>query len=157
MTRRRLYALLPLGCAAMLAATPATAFPAAVIGVIAVAAAVGVSSSQQPHEAWEYTDKYGWVGGSREDVSAVDSPLRSTPGTSQAVVSACRDALMSKAQRYDLASLEAVSGGKQVRAKGRIIAPLQVRATYKINGVHEVKRTTVRCEVDRAGRVISTS
>jgi len=65
--------------------------------------------------------------------------------------------LISNAQRFDLASLEAVSGGRQLRINGRIIAPLDVCAIYKINGVHEVKRSKVRCEVDRAGRVVATS
>lgn len=148
--------LLPLGLAATLVVSPAVASPAAIIGVLAVATAVGVSASQQPYEDWEYTENYGWVGGPREEVTAVDTPLRTNPGTSQGVISACRDALMSHAQRFDVTSLEVVSGGKQSRSGGRIIAPLDVRAIYKINGVHEVKRSKVRCVVDRAGRVIAT-
>lgn len=150
------FLLAPLGLAALLTATPASASPAAIIGVIAIATAVGVSASQQPYEAWEYTDKYGWVGGSHEDVSTVDLPLRATPGK-RSIINACREALMSTAQSHDLASLEAVSGGKQIKVNGRTIALLDVRAIYKINGVHEVKRSKVRCEVDRAGRVTKTS
>jgi hypothetical protein len=142
--------------AAVSIATPAAASPAAIIGVLAVATAVGVSASQQPYEDWEYTEKYGWVGGPREEVTAVDIPIRPQPGTSQAVISVCRDALTTHAQRYDLASLEVVSGGKQSRSNGSIVAPLDVRAIYKINGVHEVKRSKVRCVIDRVGRVIAT-
>jgi hypothetical protein len=117
----------------------------------------GVSASQQPYEDWEYTERYGWVGGPRDEVTAVDTPLRPNPGTSPGVISACRDALMSHAQRFDVASLEVVSGGKQLRSNGRIIAPLDVRAVYKIHGVHEVKRSKVRCVIDRAGRVTAPS
>ena len=149
--------LLPLGLAATLVVTPLAASPAAIIGVIAVATAVGISASQQPYEDWEYTEKYGWVGGLREEVTAIDTPLRPSPGTSQQVINACRDALMSHAQRFDVASLEVVSGGKQSRSNGRIIAPLDVRAVYKIHGVHEVRRSKVRCTVDRQGRVIATT
>ena len=158
MSKSKNYLLAWASLAALLGATPATASPAlAVIGVVALAAAVGISSNQQPYEAWEYTEKHGWVGGAHDEVSNVDLPLRAVPGTSPTVVSVCRDALISNAQRFDLASLEAVSGGRQLRIKGRIIAPLEVRAIYKINGVHEVKRSKVRCEVDRAGRVVATS
>ena len=149
--------LLPLGLAASLAVTPVAASPVAIIGVLAVATAVGISASQQPYEDWEYTDRYGWVGGARDEVTAVDTPLRSSPGTSQRVIDACRDALMSHAQRFDVASFEVVSGGRQYRSNGRITAPLDVRAIYKINGVHEVKRTKVRCVLDRGGRVIAIS
>ena len=73
------------------------------------------------------------------------------------IVSACRDAIAKNAQNYDLASLEAVGAGRQARVNGRTVAPLEVRAVYRVHGVHEVKRTTVRCEIDRGGRVLSTS
>ena len=72
-------------------------------------------------------------------------------------MSACRDAIAKNAGRYDVASLEAVSAGKPTRVKGRTVVPVEVRAVYKVRGVHEVKRSTVRCEVDRAGRVVATS
>ena len=138
--------------------TPAFAFPALIIGIGAVAvAAVGISASHQPYEAWQYTEKYGWVGGAREQISALELPLPSRPGTSKQVVSACRDAPMRTAHRYDLVSLEAVSGGKPMRLSGRLIAPLDVRAIYKERGVHEVRRSKVRCEVDKAGRVVATT
>jgi hypothetical protein len=64
---------------------------------------------------------------------------------------------MRLAQRHDVASLEVVSDGKQVRVNGRTIAPLEVRAIYRVRGVHEVTRSKVRCELDRAGRVIATT
>ena len=54
--------------AAILVGTPAAASPALIIGIAAVATAIGVSASQQPHDAWAYTDKYGWVGGADADV-----------------------------------------------------------------------------------------
>jgi hypothetical protein len=154
---RRLHLLVTVGVATMLTAQPVVASPAVVLGVVAVSTAIAISATQQEHEAWEYTDKHGWVGGAREHVATVDAPLRSKPGTSRRVVDACRDALQKNAERFDLASLEAVGAGKQVRLKGRIVAPLEVRAIYKVRGVHEVKRSKVRCEVDRAGRVIATS
>jgi hypothetical protein len=153
---RRSY-VAPLGLAALLAATPVAASPALIFGAIALATAVGVSASQQPYEAWEYTGKYGWVGGARADVSALEHPLRSIPGTSPSIVSACRDALMRLAQPHDVAFLEVVSAGKPQSVNGRRMAPLEVRAIYRVRGVHEVKRSKVRCEVDRGGRVVTTS
>ena len=181
---RRPYFLVTVGVAAMLATAPVQAAPL-VIGLFA-AGAVGLAfaanrqtSSQQQspvmsyapmpadraaspaprpvrHAVWAYTDKYGWVGGAREDVSALNTPLAPKPGTSQRLVSACRDAIARTAEPYNVASLEAVSAGKQTRVNGRTVAPIEVRAIYKIQGVHEVKRSTVRCEVDRGGRVIAT-
>ena len=99
----------------------------------------------------------GWVGGARADVSTVEYPLAPRSGTSQSIVRACRNALMQRAQPYDLASMEVVGNGKPRRLRGRAIAPLDVRAIYRIRGVHEVIRSTVRCEIDRAGRVIATT
>ncbi len=155
---RRSFLCAPVALLAVLLATPVVASPALLVGLLAAAAvSVGISASQQPHEAWEYTDKYGWVGGAREEVGTVDVPLVRKAGTSAAVVRVCRDAILRNAQQFDLASLEAVSAGKQQRVRGRIIAPLDVRAIYRVRGVHEVKRSTIRCEIDRAGRVISTT
>ena len=154
---RQVSVLTPVCMAAILVATPAAASPALIIGVAAVAAAVAVSASQQPHEAWAYTDKYGWVGGAEADVASVDAPLQSKSGPSRRLIDACREALISTGKRYDLAELEIGGAGKQFRVNGRLIVPLDVRAIYRVNGVHEVKRSKIRCELDRAGRVVSTS
>jgi hypothetical protein len=59
----KLSNIAPLSLAALLIATPAAASPALILGAVALATAVGVSASQQPYEAWQYTEKYGWVGG----------------------------------------------------------------------------------------------
>ena len=149
--------VVPLGLAAVLVATPVAASPALIRGAVALATAVGVSASQQPYEAWRYTATHGWVGGARDDVSSVEHPLSAKPGTSRSIVSACRDALMRVAQPHDLASLEVVGDGRAGRLKGRTVAPLEARAIYRVRGVHEVRRTKVRCEIDRAGRVIATT
>ena len=146
----------PLSLAAMLVTTPVTASPALIVIAAALATGVGVSASQQPYETWQYTSTYGWVGGARDDVATVERPLSPKSGTSQSIVSACRDALMRLAQPYDVASMEVVGDGKARRVNGRTIAPLDVRAIYRVRGVHEVTRSKVRCEVDRAGRVIAT-
>jgi len=134
------------------------ASPAVVIGLItagAVGAALIVSVSKSG-DAWAYTPEHGWVGGSPRDVSTLSTPLAAR-GTSSRIVSACRDAIAANAQRYDMASLEAVATGAPRRVNGRIIAPLEVRAIYRVRGVHEVRRSLVQCEVDRAGRVVATS
>ncbi len=154
---KRVSVLAPVCMAAILVAAPVAASPALIIGIAAVATAVAVSASQQPHEAWAYTDKYGWVGGADADVSGVDVPLQSKSGISRRLIDACREALISTGKRYDLAELEVGGAGRQLRANGRLIVPLDVRAIYRINGVHEVKRSKIRCELDRAGRVVSTS
>jgi hypothetical protein len=73
------------------------------------------------------------------------------------LVNACREAIAKTAEPYDVASVEAVSAGRQTRVNGRVVAPVEVRAVYRVRGVHEVKRSLVRCEVDRRGRVIATS
>jgi hypothetical protein len=104
---------------AILLATPVTASPAFIVVAAALATAVGVSASQQPYETWQYTSTYGWVGGARNDVATVEQPLSSRSGTSQPVVSACRDALMRLAQPHDLASMEVVGDGKPRRVNGR--------------------------------------
>jgi hypothetical protein len=106
--------------------------------------------------ALAYTDQHGWVGGTREDLSTVNTPLVGKPGISKRMVGACRDAIAKNAERYDLSSLEAVAAGETSRVNGRIVLPLDVRAIYRVRGVHEVRRSAVRCELDRAGRVIRT-
>jgi hypothetical protein len=95
----------PLTLAAILVTSPVTASPAVIAVVAALAAGVGVSASQQPYETWQYTAKYGWVGGARDDVSTVEQPLSPKSGTPQSIVSACRDALMRLAQPHDVASM----------------------------------------------------
>ena len=158
--RQQRYLLSAVAVVAILAAAPVQAASSAlIIGLVAagvIVTAVATASNQPHGSAWAYTDKHGWVAGAPEHVATVNAPLIPVAGTSARVVNACRDAIMRKAERYDLASLEAVSAGKQVRVKGRIVAPLEVRAIYKVRDVHEVRRTTVRCEVDRSGRVVAT-
>src|SRR5918993_3628813 len=88
--------------AASVAAAPVQAFaPALVFGLIAASmvgsAAVGVAANQARGEVWVYTDKLGWVGGKREDVAAIDSPLATKPGTSRRIGRACRDAIAKNA------------------------------------------------------------
>ena len=153
---KRVSVLAPVCIDAILVAAPVAASQAHIIGIAAVATVVAVSAGHQPHEAWAYTDKYGWVGGADADVSGVDVPLQSKSGISR-LIDACREALISTGKRYDLAELEVGGAGRQLRANGRLIVPLDVRAIYRINGVHEVKRSKIRCELDRAGRVVSTS
>jgi len=146
-----------LSLAVILATNPATASPVLIFAAAALAAgAVGASAIQQPYETWQYTAKYGWVGGARDDVLTVESPLFAKPGTSPSIVSACRNALMQVAKPHDVASMEVVADGKTKRVNGRTIAPLDVRAIYRLRGVHEVTRSKVQCEIDRAGRVIAT-
>jgi hypothetical protein len=58
-----------LSLAVILATNPATASPVLIFAAAALAAgAVGASAIQQPYETWQYTAKYGWVGGARDDV-----------------------------------------------------------------------------------------
>ena len=155
MKRASLFATV--GMVAILAAAPTrAASPVLVFGLIAGAAVV-VAVAQPGRDAWAYSPTHGWVGGGREDVSAINAPLAPRQGASSRLVNACRDAVERNARRYDLASLEAVSAGRQTRIKGRTVVPVEVRAIYNVRGVHEVRRTNVRCEIDRAGRVIATS
>jgi hypothetical protein len=156
---RRSYLVATVSIAVVLAATPVRAGPPTlVIGLVAagvIGTALVISATRSG--AWAYTDEHGWVGGAPEDISAINAPLAPRPGIPQRIVSACRDAIAANAQRYDLASLQAVAAGAPTRVNGRIIAPIEVRAIYRVRGVHEVRRSTVRCEIDRAGRVVATS
>jgi hypothetical protein len=158
---RRPYLLATVSIAVVIAATPVQAgSPALIVGLVAVGVvgtALVVSARRSAGNAWAYTPEHGWVGGAREDVSAINAPLAPRASISQRIVSACRDAIASNAQRYDLASLEAVPAGPPTRVNGRTVAPLEVRAIYRVHGVNEVRRSTVRCEIDRAGRVLATS
>jgi hypothetical protein len=159
---RRPYLLATVGVAAMLVSAPARpaspvlilAVAAGVAGTVVIVAAnqpaavpgpvqgradaptsrarAAMPAAPQKREVWTYTDKYGWIRGSREDVSALDAPLAPTPGTSSRIVNACRDALASTAAPYGVTSLEVVSAGKQKRVKGRIVASLDVRAIYSL-------------------------
>jgi hypothetical protein len=153
--------LTTISVAVMVAAAPARAgSPALVVGLVAagvVGTVLVVSATQSASGAWTYTPERGWVTGPRDDVATINAPLVARSGVSERLVSACRDAIAATAKLYDLASLEAVPAGAPTRAKGRVIAPLEVRAIYRVQGVHEVRRSTVRCELDRAGRVVSTS
>ena len=158
MRRAHLLATISVGVV-IAAAAPVRASPAAVMGLIAagVVGAAVVISVNQSGAAWAYTHDHGWVGGAPSDVSTINTPLTPRRSIPPRIVSACRDAIAANAQRYDLASLEAVGASVATRVKGRIIAPIEVRAIYRVRGVNEVRRSIVRCEVDRAGRVVTTS
>jgi hypothetical protein len=157
---RRPYIFASVTAVVMLAAAPVQAASAAVVTALVAAGVVGTAAvlSMTPgRDAWAYTDQHGWVGGARDDLSTINTPLAARSGASQRLVNACRDAIAENAERYDLASLEAVAAGEPTRVNGRTVVPLDVRAIYRVRGVHEVRRSTVRCELDRAGRVIGTS
>ena len=157
---RRLSLLATFSVITMLAAAPVHAASAAVVAGLIAAGVIGTTAllSMTPgRDAWAYTDQHGWVGGSREDLSTINAPLAASARAPQRMVQACRDAIAEKAERYDLASLEAVAAGEPSSVSGRTIVPLDVRAVYRVRGVHEVRRSNVRCELDRAGRVLATS
>jgi hypothetical protein len=104
-------------------------------------------------DVWGYSKRYGWIRGTAENVAAIDAPLALKGASRDRLLSSCRKAVASTARSYDLVSLEAVSAGRRGRANGRIVAPVEVRAVYAFPGGHEVRRTMVRCELDRSGRV----
>ena len=108
----KMWNAVSLGLTALLVTTPVIASPAVILVAAALATGVGASASRQPYETWQYTKKYGWVGGSREDVSTVEHPLTGRFGTSESITSACKDALrrvaQPVAQPFDVASIELV-------------------------------------------------
>jgi hypothetical protein len=112
------------------------------------------SPSRAAH-VWGYSNRYGWVRGTPEHVATVDAPLAGA--NSDWLVSACKDAVARTARGYNVAALEAVSAGRKGRVNGRVVVPVEVRAVYALPGGHEVKRSVVRCELDRRGRVVATS
>jgi hypothetical protein len=75
------------------------------------------------------------------------------PGTSDAVVRVCRQAIFSAAKPLGAVGVHAVSAGPVRRQRNGLTAPLSVRIDYG----KEVRQAKVGCRLDAAGRVIGVT
>ena len=83
-------------------------------------------------------------------------PLASRPGTSAAVLAACRDAIAAAASPYGAARVEVVSAGRSRRMRGGgLAAPVEARVLYARNGRLQVRQAQVSCRLDAAGFVVA--
>jgi hypothetical protein len=73
-------------------------------------------------------------------------------------VAACREAVQAEAGKLGARSVEAVSAGPEQRnLHGQTVGPVPVRITYERVGGYEVREATMRCVVDRSGKVVGTA
>ncbi|RWK01905.1 hypothetical protein [Mesorhizobium sp.] len=84
---------------------------------------------------------------------AVLPPLKAVPGTSDAVVRACRAAIMTAAKPLGAVRVYAASAGHALRRQGGLNAPIAVRIDYERQGGIEVRQARVGCRLDAAGAV----
>lgn len=81
--------------------------------------------------------------------------LKAKPGTPEAIVQACRAAILSAARPLGAVRVRAVSAGALRRGGGALTAPIQVRIDYAGRGGIEVRQAQVGCRLDTAGRVMA--
>jgi hypothetical protein len=84
------------------------------------------------------------------------APFEPVPGTPNAVVNVCRQAIVSAADALGAVNVRAVSAGTPRRERnGNLAAPIQVRIDYNRQGGVEVRQARITCRLDVAGRVIA--
>ncbi|GLS33659.1 hypothetical protein [Neomesorhizobium albiziae] len=75
------------------------------------------------------------------------------PGTSDAVVQACQQAIFSAARPLGAVGVHAASAGPMRRQPNGLTAPLSVRIDYG----KEVRQAQISCRLDAKGRVITVT
>jgi hypothetical protein len=104
-----------------------------------------------------YVPGVGLVRGTRPALAGLAAPLRPARGLNRAVA-ACREAVQAEAGKLGARSVEAVSAGPEQRnPQGQTVGPVRVRITYERVGGYEVREATMRCVVDRSGKVVGTT
>lgn len=84
--------------------------------------------------------------------------LRAIPGAPDAVVRACRKAIVSAAKPLGAVHVEVASAGSLSRhRRGALTAPIEVRIDYARRGGIEVRQARVRCRLDATSRVIAVT
>ena len=76
--------------------------------------------------------------------------LTRKPGTSNAVVRVCQQAIFSAAKPLGAVGVQAASAGPVQRQRHGLTAPLSVRINYG----KEVRQAQISCRLDAKGRVI---
>ena len=79
--------------------------------------------------------------------------LARKPGTSNAVVRVCQQAIFSAAKPLGAVGVQAASAGPVRRQRNGLTAPLSVRIDYG----KEVRQAKVGCRLDAKGRVIGVT
>lgn len=96
----------------------------------------------------------GLVSGSPEAVASIGRPLEGLEGRSR-VVGTCKKAVWNSVSKAGAETIEAVAERTDRRTrKGWTYAPVTMRLSYVKPATFEVKKSTVICVVDRAGRFV---
>jgi hypothetical protein len=120
-------------------------------------ATTGAIQRRPAEEVVTYVPGVGIVRGTRPALAGLAAPLRPARGLNRAVA-ACREAVRAEAGKLGARSVEAVSAGPEQRnPKGQTVGPVRVRITYERVGGYEVREATMRCVVDRSGKVVGTT
>lgn len=105
----------------------------------------------------EWNSVTGEVWGTHAALQSLDAGIRATPGTSAAVVEACRTMLQELSAPLGAVKVEAYSAGtERLSGDGGVLAPLHVRIIYAVEDRHEVRETRISCHIDREGYVVET-
>lgn len=96
----------------------------------------------------------GYVTGAPDVLATIGQPLGGAPGRNR-TVEPCRETVLSEASKLGAIGVEAAPlGPEQKDPKGRIFSSVDMRITYKVPGGYELRRATLTCVVDRAGRIV---
>src|SRR3954468_7067048 len=122
-----------------------------------------------------YVPGVGLVRGTRPALAGLAAPLRPARGPNRALaagreggrgqaggvtgpVGGGQKAVRAEAGKLGARSVEAVSAGPEQRnPQGQTVGPVRVRITYERVGGYEVREATMRCVVDRSGKVVGTA
>jgi hypothetical protein len=120
-------------------------------------ATTGAIQRRPAEEVVTYVPGVGLVRGTRPALAGLAAPLRPARGLNRAVA-ACREAVRAEAGKLGARSVEAVSAGPEQRnPQGQTVGPVRVRISYERLGGYEVREATMRCVVDRSGKVVGTA
>jgi hypothetical protein len=106
---------------------------------------------------YAYLTELGNVLTTPEDVARDRIPLRAVRGTSYQTVAACRAAILTAAQQYNLVFATTASGGSERALRNGAVAPIQAKLIYLRQGGYEVKQAQVNCRLTAAGGVVGLS
>jgi hypothetical protein len=88
------------------------------------------------------------------DSLQAQDPLIARPGTSLAIVSACRDSLIEASRLHGVVRVDAASAGRpRTGRKGAIAAPIEARIAYARSDRMQVRQSRVTCHLSATGIV----
>ncbi len=96
------------------------------------------------------------VQGSILDALQAQEPLLARPGTSLAIVSACRNSLIEASRPYGVVRVDAASAGRpRTGRKGAIVAPIEARIAYARSDRMQVRQSRIICHLSASGEVMA--